>query len=125
MMSEEQATVLIVDDAAMMRQLFKDILRKSPFEVIGETANGQEALKLYADLRPDLVLMDVMMPGLDGIEVTRAIMGQDPRARIIICTTVSQKSRVMEALRAGAKDFIVKPLVPRKVLEAMRKVLAR
>ena len=121
-MPKEQATVLIVDDAPFNRQLLKDILRRSPFEVIGEVADGDEAIRLYAELQPDLVLMDIMMPGLDGIETTRAILHQDPAARVIMCTTVSQQSQIAEALQAGARDFIVKPVLPAKVLETMRKV---
>lgn len=124
-MPQEQATVLIVDDAPLNRQLLRDILRKSPFRVIGQAADGEEAIRLYAELQPDLVLMDIMMPGLDGIEATRTIVRRHPQARVIMCSTVSQQRKIVEALRAGARDFIVKPIVPAKVLETLQKVWAQ
>ena len=105
--------------------MLKDILRESSFRVIGEAVDGDEAIRLYAELQPDLVLMDIMMPGLDGIEATRVILRQDPEARLIMCTTVGQQRRIIEALQAGARDFLVKPIMPAKILEAMRKVWAQ
>ena len=125
MLTTQKATVLIADDAPLIRRLLKDILRESSFRVIGEAVDGDEAIRLYAELQPDLVLMDIMMPGLDGIEATRVILRQDPEARVIMCTTVGQQRRIIEALQAGARDFLVKPIVPAKLLEAMRKVWAQ
>ena len=125
MTPSEQVSVLVVDDEPLNRQLLVDILRRGPFRVIGEAADGDEATRLYAELQPDLVLMDIMMPGTDGIEATRAILRQDPGARIVMCSTVSQQRKIVEALQAGARDFIVKPILPAKVLETMRKVWAQ
>ena len=125
MTPSEQVSVLVVDDAPLNRQLLVDILRRGPFRVIGEAADGDEAIRLYAELQPDLVLMDIMMPGTDGIKATRAILRQDPGARIVMCSTVSQQRKIVEALQAGARDFIVKPILPAKVLETMRKVWAQ
>jgi len=122
MLPDETRTVLIVDDAPLNRQLLKDMMKKSPFRPVGEAANGKDAIRLYNELQPDVVLMDIMMPGIDGIETTRLILQQHPQARIVMCSTVSQQSRIVEALRAGARDFIVKPIVSAKVLETLRKV---
>ncbi|MFZ5917571.1 MAG: response regulator [Chloroflexota bacterium] len=122
MLPDETRTVLIVDDAPLNRQLLKDMMKKSPFRPVGEAANGEDAIRLYDELQPDVVLMDIMMPGIDGIETARLILQQHPQARIVMCSTVSQQSRIVEALRAGARDFIVKPIVPAKVLETLRKV---
>lgn len=123
MTPSQKGTVLIVDDALLNRELLKDILHRDDFQTIGEAANGEQALRLYTELQPDLVLMDIMMPGLDGIEATRAILRQDPGARVIMCSTVSQQAKIAEALQAGARDFIVKPITASKVLETARKVL--
>jgi two-component system chemotaxis response regulator CheY len=116
-------SVLIVDDALFMRMMIKDILSKDGLEVIGEAENGVEAVKKYADLRPDLVTMDIVMPEMDGIEAVRNIMKLDPAARVLMCSAMGQQPLVVEALEAGAKDFIIKPFQPAKVVEAVRKAL--
>ncbi|MBU4386137.1 MAG: response regulator [Actinobacteria bacterium] len=116
-------TVLIVDDALFMRMMIKDILSKDGFEVIGEAENGVEAVKKYAELRPNVVTMDIVMPEMDGIEAVRNIMKIDPWATVLMCSAMGQQPLVVEALEAGAKDFIIKPFQPSKVVEAVRKAL--
>lgn len=117
------AKVLIVDDAAFMRMLIKDILEKNGFEVIGEANNGIKAVELYKKEKPDVVTMDITMPDMDGIEAVKAIRAFDPAAKIIMCSAMGQQTMVMDAIRAGARDFIVKPFQPDRVIEAIRKVI--
>ncbi|MGL4849668.1 MAG: response regulator [Clostridium sp.] len=117
------ARVLIVDDAAFMRMMIKDILEKNGFEVVGEAANGQIAVDMYKKERPDIVTMDITMPDMDGIEAVKRIKEFAPEAKIIMCSAMGQQSMVMDAIRAGAKDFIVKPFQADRVLEAVKKVL--
>lgn len=117
------ASVLIVDDALFMRMMIKDILSKDGFEIVGEAENGIEAVKKYAELRPDLVTMDIVMPEMDGIEAVRNIMKLDPGATVLMCSAMGQQPLVVEALEAGAMDFIIKPFHPAKVVEAVRKAL--
>jgi two-component system chemotaxis response regulator CheY len=117
--------VLIVDDAAFMRMMIKDILEKNGFEVTGEGNNGIKAVELYKKERPDVVTMDITMPDMDGIEAVKAIKALDPSAKIIMCSAMGQQSMVMDAIKAGAKDFIVKPFQPDRVLEAIKKVLGQ
>ena len=115
--------VLIVDDASFMRMMIKDILQKNGFEVIGEAANGIEAVNLYKKEKPDVVTMDITMPDMDGIEAVKEIRAFDPGAKIIMCSAMGQQSMVMDAIKSGAKDFIVKPFQADRVLEAIRKVV--
>ncbi|MDU5105264.1 MULTISPECIES: response regulator [unclassified Clostridium] len=115
--------VLIVDDAAFMRMMIKDILQKNGFEVIGEASNGIEAINLYKKERPDVVTMDITMPDMDGIEAVKEIRSFDASAKIIMCSAMGQQSMVMDAIKSGAKDFIVKPFQADRVLEAIRKVV--
>ncbi|MBU3126691.1 response regulator [Clostridium tagluense] len=117
------ARVLIVDDAAFMRMMVKDILEKNGFEVVGEASNGLKAVELYKAEKPDVVTMDITMPDMDGIEAVKAIKIFDPAAKIIMCSAMGQQSMVMDAIRAGAKDFIVKPFQADRVIEAIKKVL--
>ncbi|WP_297436577.1 response regulator [uncultured Clostridium sp.] len=117
------AKVLIVDDAAFMRMMVKDILTKNGFEVIGEASNGLKAIEMYKQERPDVVTMDITMPEMDGIEAVKAIKAYDPTAKIIMCSAMGQQSMVMDAIKAGARDFIVKPFQADRVLEAINKVL--
>lgn len=117
------AKVLIVDDAAFMRMMIKDILQKNGFEVIGEASNGIEAVNLYKKERPDVVTMDITMPDMDGIEAVKEIRAFDASAKIIMCSAMGQQSMVMDAIKSGAKDFIVKPFQADRVLEAIRKVV--
>ena len=115
--------VLIVDDAAFMRMMIKDILQKNGFEVVGEASNGIEAVNLYKKERPDVVTMDITMPDMDGIEAVKEIRIFDANAKVIMCSAMGQQSMVMDAIKSGAKDFIVKPFQADRVLEAIRKVV--
>ncbi len=117
--------VLVVDDAAFMRMMIKDILRKGGYEVVGEAEDGSKAIDKYRDLHPDLVTMDITMPDMDGISAVREIRKMDPYANIIMCSAMGQQAMVIDAIQAGAKDFVVKPFQPDRVLEAVRKVLLR
>lgn len=116
--------VLIVDDAAFMRMIIKDILTKNGYEISGEASNGLKAIEMYKKERPDVVTMDITMPEMDGISAVKGIMQLDPTARIIMCSSLGQQSMVIDAIRAGARDFIVKPFQPDRVIEAIEKVLA-
>ncbi len=116
--------VLVVDDAAFMRNMIKDVFGSMPgFTVIGEASNGVEAIEKYKELRPDLVTMDIVMPLKSGIEAAREITNADREARIIMCSALGQESLVMEAIDAGARDFIVKPFRAEKVQEVVSRVL--
>ena len=117
------ARVLIVDDAAFMRMMIKDILEKNGFEVVGQAANGVQAVELYKTEKPDVVTMDITMPDMDGIEAVKNIKAFEPNAKIIMCSAMGQQTMVMDAIRAGAKDFIVKPFQADRVLEAIKKVI--
>jgi two-component system chemotaxis response regulator CheY len=115
--------VLIVDDAIFMRNMIKDIFAGSGFEVVGEASNGVEAIDKYQQLKPDLTTMDIVMPFKSGIEATREIVKQDRNAVIVMCSALGQESLVMEAIEAGASDFIVKPFKAEDVLTVVNKVL--
>lgn len=117
--------ILIVDDAAFMRMMIKNIVTKNGYEVVGEAENGQVAVELYKQQKPDLVTMDITMPEMNGIEGVKAIRGIDPGANIIMCSAMGQQAMVMEAIQAGAKDFIVKPFQQDRILQAIERVLAR
>lgn len=116
--------VLVVDDAAFMRMMIKDILTKNGYSVVGEAENGMVALEKYKDLKPDLVTMDITMPELDGISAVKEIKSFDAKARIIMCSAMGQQAMVIDAIQAGAIDFIVKPFQPERVLEAVGKAFA-
>ncbi len=116
-------SVLIVDDAAFMRMMIKDILNKNGYEVVGEAENGKKAVELYKKYKPDIVTMDITMPELDGIDAVKEIKKIDPDARIIMCSAMGQQAMVMEAIQAGAQDFIVKPFQQDRVLQALEKAL--
>lgn len=115
--------ILIVDDAAFMRMMIKDILTKHGFIVVGEAENGMIAVERYKTLKPDLVTMDITMPEMDGIAAVRQIRAFDPEARIIMCSAMGQQPMVIDAIQSGARDFIVKPFQPDRVLEAVHKAL--
>ncbi|WP_416150940.1 response regulator [Salipaludibacillus sp. HK11] len=115
--------VLIVDDAAFMRMMIKDILTKNDFDVVGEAGDGAQALELYKELLPDLVTMDITMPEMDGITSLKEIKKHDPNAKVIMCSAMGQQAMVIDAIQAGAKDFIVKPFQADRVLEAINKTL--
>ena len=117
------AKILIVDDAAFMRMMIKDILTKNGYEVVAGAANGVEAVELYKSHQPDLVTMDITMPEMDGIEAVKQIKAVNPAAKVIMCSAMGQQSMVMDAIKAGANDFIVKPFQADRVLEAVKKIV--
>ncbi|NLA85019.1 MAG: response regulator [Clostridiales bacterium] len=116
--------VLIVDDAAFMRMMIRDILEKNGFEVAGEASNGLEAVKEFQELRPDVTTMDITMPEMNGIDAVKAIKQIDPDAKIIMLSAMGQQAMVMEAIQAGAQDFVVKPFQGDRVIDALNRVLA-
>jgi two-component system chemotaxis response regulator CheY len=116
--------VLIVDDAVFMRNTLKEIFTSGGYEIAGEAANGVEAVEKYRDVTPEVTTMDIVMPFKNGIEATREILKQDPSATIIICSALGQESLVMEAIEAGATDFIVKPFKAENVIQVVKKALA-
>ena len=115
--------VLIVDDAAFMRMMIKDILSKNGYEIVGEAENGLKAVEKWQELKPDLTTMDITMPEMDGITAVKEIKQLDPGAKIIMCSAMGQQAMVIEAIQSGARDFIVKPFQPDRVLEAVRKAV--
>lgn len=115
--------VLITDDTAFMRMTLRNILEKNGYQVVGEAEDGQVAVNLYSQLRPDLVTMDITMPNMDGITAIKKIMEADPGANIIVCSAMGQKALVIEALNAGARDFIVKPFQAERIVNAVQKVI--
>lgn len=114
--------ILIVDDALFMRNMLREIFVKAGWEVVGEAGNGVEAVEKYQELHPDLVTMDIIMPLKSGIEALQEITGRDPEARVIMCSALGQESLVLEAVQAGARDFVVKPFRESRVLEVVRRV---
>ncbi|NBI27372.1 response regulator [Chengkuizengella marina] len=116
--------ILIVDDAAFMRMMIKDILSKNGFDVVGEAIDGSQAIEKYRELQPDLVTMDITMPELDGIEALKEIKKMDPNSKVIMCSAMGQQAMVIDAIQAGAKDFIVKPFQADRVIEAIKKTLS-
>ena len=115
--------VLIVDDAAFMRSMVREILVEAGYEVVGEATHGAEALQRYQELKPDLTTMDIVMPYKNGVEATREIVRAHPQAVVVICSALGQEALVLEALEAGAADFVVKPFRSEELLAVVRKVL--
>lgn len=115
--------ILICDDAAFMRMMIKDILTKNGYNVVGEAENGAKAVEKYNELKPDLVLMDITMPEMDGIQALKKIKEGDAAATVIMCSAMGQQAMVIESIQSGAKDFIVKPFQADRVLEAVKKVI--
>ena len=115
--------ILICDDAAFMRMIIKDILTKNGYNIAGEAENGAKAVEKYNELKPDLVLMDITMPEMDGIQALKKIKETDPNASVIMCSAMGQQAMVIESIQSGAKDFIVKPFQADRVLEAVQKVV--
>ena len=116
-------SVLICDDAAFMRMMIKDILTKNGYDIAGEAENGAIAVSKYQELKPDLVLMDITMPEMDGIQALKNIKAADGAANVIMCSAMGQQAMVIEVIQAGAKDFVVKPFQADRVLEAVKKVI--
>ena len=116
-------SVLVCDDAVFMRAMVSDILQGAGYEVVGEAGSGTQAVEKYKELKPDLVTMDIVMPDMGGIDAVKAICQHDPKAKVLMCSAMGQQALVVEAIQAGAKDFVVKPFQPGRVLEAVRRVL--
>lgn len=115
--------ILVVDDAAFMRMMIKDILTKNGYEVVAEAADGLQAIEQYKEHKPDLVTMDITMPEMDGIHSLKEIKKVNPNAKVIMCSAMGQQAMVIDAIQAGAKDFIVKPFQADRVIEAISKTL--
>ena len=115
--------ILLVDDAAFMRMLIKDVLVKSGFNVVGEAQDGFEAIEKYKALEPDLIIMDITMPNMDGLTALKEIKKDHPGAKIIMCSAMGQESYVVEAIKSGASDFIVKPFQNDRIISTVNKVL--
>lgn len=118
------ANVLIVDDAAFMRMMLRKIISVAGHEVVGEAADGDTALTMFKELQPDLTTLDITMPGKDGIEVLRGILAMDPTARVVMCSALGQQAKVVESIKLGARDFVVKPFEADVVERAIDKALA-
>ena len=116
-------SILICDDAAFMRMMIKDILLKNGYEIAGEAENGMKAVEKYKEVKPDLVMMDITMPEMDGIQALKKIKEVDPGAVVVMCSAMGQQAMVIESIQSGAKDFIVKPFDKDRVLEAVKKVI--
>ena len=116
-------TILLVDDAAFMRMMLKDILTKNGYTVIGEAENGVKAIEKYKELKPNLTILDITMPEMDGIQAAKGIKATDSAALIIMCSAMGQQAMVIESIQAGARDFIVKPFQADRVIEAVKKVI--
>ncbi|RAV14380.1 two-component system response regulator [Paenibacillus contaminans] len=115
--------IMVVDDAVFMRTMMKEILKSEGFEIVAEAANGEEAVQLYKQVKPDVVTMDITMPEMDGVDALAAIKKIDPQAKVIMCSAMGQQEMVIRAIRAGAMDFIVKPIQKDRVIAAVKKVL--
>jgi two-component system, chemotaxis family, chemotaxis protein CheY len=115
--------ILVVDDAAFMRMMIKDILSKNGYEIAAEAENGAKAIEAYKESKPDLVVMDITMPEVDGIAAVKEIKKYDASAKVIMCSAMGQQAMVIESIQSGARDFIVKPFQAERVLEAVKKVL--
>ncbi len=115
--------IMIVDDAIFMRSMLRDIFARGPFVIAGEAENGLEAVRMYHELRPDLTTMDIVMPQMDGITALREIVRLDPDAKVVMCSALGQEALIAEAIEAGARDFIVKPFQPSRVLRVVQSVL--
>jgi len=118
------ARVLVVDDAAFMRKMVSDALAKGGHEVVGEAGNGVEAVARFQELKPDLMTLDITMPEKDGLTALAEIVAADPSACVVMCSALGQEAKVLEAIKLGAKDFVVKPFQPDRVIEAVDKALA-
>jgi two-component system, chemotaxis family, chemotaxis protein CheY len=117
------ARVLVVDDAAFMRKMVSDALSGGGHEIVGEAGNGAEAVQRYQELRPDVMTLDITMPEKDGLAALREIIAADPGAKVVMCSALGQESKVLESIKLGAKDFVVKPFEAGRVLSAIDKAL--
>lgn len=116
-------SILVVDDAAFMRMMIKDILVKNSFDIAGEASDGVLALQKYQEAKPDAVILDITMPNMDGLETLIELKKIDPNAKVIMCSAMGQESMVIDAIKSGASDFIVKPFQGDRIVKAVQKVL--
>ncbi len=117
------ARIVLADDLAFMRMVQKDVLTENGYEIVSEATNGLEAVERYKELKPDLIVLDITMPDMNGLEAMKKILAIDPRARIVICSALGQQNLIVEAIKAGIKDFIVKPFKAERLLSAIGKAL--
>jgi len=113
------AKILIVDDASFMRMMIKDALQKNGYDDLHEAADGLQAVEKYDEIKPDIVFMDITMPNMDGLEALRTIKGKHPGAIVVMCSAMGQESMVIEAIKTGARDFIVKPFKPDRIMKTL------
>lgn len=117
------AKILVVDDAAFMRMMVKDTLTKNGYSDLYEAADGVQAVEMYNEVKPDLVIMDITMPNMDGLEALKAIKTQNPQAQVVMCSAMGQEAMVIDAIKSGAKDFIVKPFKPDRIIKTVEQLL--
>ncbi len=117
------AKILIADDLSFMRMIQREILHEKGYAVVGEASDGIQAVDKFQNLHPDLVLLDITMPNMNGLEAMRKIFAIDPTAKVIMCSALGQQNLIVEAIKAGVKDFIVKPFKPERILSAIDKAL--
>ena len=117
------ANIIVVDDSLFMRQILKELITGMGHVIIGEAEDGYEAVMRYSELRPDMITMDINMPKMSGVTALKEILKIDPKAKVLICSALGQQSMITEAIRAGAKDFVVKPIQNERVVKAIQNVL--
>lgn len=117
------AKILVVDDAAFMRMMVKDTLTKNGYTDLYEAGDGAQAVEMYNEVKPDLVIMDITMPNMDGLEALKAIRGTNPQAQIVMCSAMGQEAMVIDAIKSGAKDFIVKPFKPERIIKTVEQLI--
>ena len=115
--------IMLVDDAAFMRMMIKDTLQKNGYTEIVEAGNGEQAITTYSAEKPDLILMDITMPVMDGLEALRRLKEIDPEIKVVMCSAMGQETMVVDALKLGAKDFIVKPFKPDRIMKTVNSIL--
>jgi len=122
-MAKKGRRVLVVDDAIFMRRMLSDILKQAGYEVVAEASNGKESIEQYKNKKPDIVTMDIIMPGMGGIDAVKEIVKMDKSAKILMVSAMGQQQLVVEAIQSGAKDFVVKPFESSRVLSAVERLL--